>query len=491
MKHSFDLDNFESFLSEQADRHRMYPGDRVWRSIQRQIHGTDRWPALTFGSILTLATLAVVLTISYPKRNLFTNPTAAKDFAQVTAVVGNEAVRNSPASSVQNISAYEGIDARPAYPSVSATAGFSLVKTEENMVPLTPASHNNTADGLAAVETVAPAAGAEEVVTSAGASIITYLPAEETGAQFTAGRLLPLLSSVLPQTNAGLYMVNEATAEFTQSLAQSNETLGANAFLRTTMGYGPVNAGSVRNKRDRWSLQLYATPSISYRYLLEDKKYVDDPSAINGPLAPYLTHPVNEFVRHKAKMGVEAGASILYSITDNFRLKTGLQLNYRQYGIQAFATFMQPAILTLNRSNGVDSLIRYSNISAQNGYRALNLSSNSLQVAVPIGFDLKMAQFKNIGFYLSATGQLTYQIANNSYILSADYKNYLKQPDLDRNFNINTAVEAFLSFDAGGVTWQAGPQIRYQMLPGTTSAYPIREHLIDYGLKVGVVKTLK
>jgi hypothetical protein len=102
-----------------------------------------------------------------------------------------------------------------------------------------------------------------------------------------------------------------------------------------------------------------------------------------------------------------------------------------------------------------------------------------------------MAQFKNIGFYLAASGQLTYQLGNNSFVLSNDYKNYMKQPDLDRKFNINTAVEAFISFKAGGVTWQAGPQIRYQMLPGTTDAYPIREHLIDYGLKVGVVKTLK
>lgn len=70
MKHSFDLDNLESFLSEQADRHRMYANDRVWRNIQQSLHGTDKWPALTFVSILTLAFLAVVLTFSYPNKQL-------------------------------------------------------------------------------------------------------------------------------------------------------------------------------------------------------------------------------------------------------------------------------------------------------------------------------------------------------------------------------------------------------------------------------------
>jgi hypothetical protein len=191
-------------------------------------------------------------------------------------------------------------------------------------------------------------------------------------------------------------------------------------------------------------------------------------------------------------MGAEIGAAVLYQLTDNLRVKSGLQLNYRQYGIEAYATAqMQPAILALDRGQGVDSVIRYTNISAQSGYKQLELSSNFLQLALPVGFDLRLAQANKVGFYVSASSQLTWQLSSNSYIISADYKNYLKQPDLDRRFNINTAVEAFVSFDAGGVTWQAGPQIRYQLLPGSTSAYPVREHLVDYGLKVGVVKTFK
>jgi hypothetical protein len=121
----------------------------------------------------------------------------------------------------------------------------------------------------------------------------------------------------------------------------------------------------------------------------------------------------------------------------------------------------------------------------------MNLSSNFLQIAIPVGFDMKIADTRSVDFYVSAAGQFTYQVASSYYVLSDDYKNYLKQPDIDRKFNINTAIEAFASFEAGGITWQAGPQIRYQLLPGSKDVYPIREHLIDYGFKVGVVKKLK
>ena len=43
----------------------------------------------------------------------------------------------------------------------------------------------------------------------------------------------------------------------------------------------------------------------------------------------------------------------------------------------------------------------------------------------------------------------------------------------------------------GSVKWIVGPQFRYQMLSSYTDNYPIREHLVDYGLKVGLKKTIK
>lgn len=484
MKHSFDLENFESFLSEQADRHRMYANDRVWRNILKSIHGNDRWPALTFASILTLAFMAVVLTISYPNKQL--NLGENLEGQQHIALEGFGGNPNNPSSPTPG-PAQSGQDNPVMGPALIATAKGNEPERHrmrqnfhnaENLGQLAPVVKESATSTLEAIESGSLAAlpeipgQADDLVEPESAQMLTLVAGSGLSGQFTP--------SVLP-------MVGNPS----NSLAPI-ENFPLNNTVRNAMAVGPSHIWPQHKKQSRWGIQLYATPSISYRYLLEDKKYVDDPSAINGPLAPYLTNSVNHFVKHKAKMGTEIGAAVLYRLTDNLRLKSGLQVNYRQYGIEAFATSsLQPAILALERDNGIDSVIRYTNISAQSGYKQIELSSNFLQLALPIGFDIKLGQANRFGFYVSAAGQLTWQLARNSYIISADYKNYLKQPSLDRKFNINTSIEAFVSYDAGGITWQAGPQIRYQLLPGSIKAYPVREHLVDYGLKVGIVKTLK
>jgi hypothetical protein len=80
---------------------------------------------------------------------------------------------------------------------------------------------------------------------------------------------------------------------------------------------------------------------------------------------------------------------------------------------------------------------------------------------------------------------------NQAYLLSTNLRNYAKVPSLYRDFHINTAIEAFLSINMGSYKWNIGPQIRYQLLSSYKQNYPIKEHLYDYGFKVGVTKTLR
>jgi hypothetical protein len=492
MKQSFDLDNFESFLSEQADKHRMYANDKVWHNIQQSLHGIDRWPALTFASILTLACIAVVLTITYPNRQLIKEQQLVqKTQSGATDQIIDKAEIPETLDLTKQAVIAPGIT--PQQP-----VGFTYsVSPSRAAKPAAGEEAAETLDLQAATTSVEKETSFAETTSNVNAGLNAGdatggLTGQIIYTNTRQGELIDVMALSTP-----VQPENKAPGLAPEKVDFNNEPIEKVAeknFVQTSLDYSPGLPAELRKKQPRWSLQIYATPSISYRYLLEDKKYLDDHSSTNGPLAPYLTHSVNQFVRHKPKMGAEVGAALLYQLTDNFRVKSGLQLNYRQYGIEAYATSqMQPAILTLDRGNGngVDSIIRYTNISAQNGYRQIELSSSSLQLALPIGFDLRLAQVNKVGFYVAAAGQLTWQLANNSYLISSDFKNYLKQPDLNRRFNINTAVEAFVTFDAGGVTWQAGPQIRYQILPGSADAYPVREHLVDYGMKVGIIKTFK
>jgi hypothetical protein len=70
-------------------------------------------------------------------------------------------------------------------------------------------------------------------------------------------------------------------------------------------------------------------------------------------------------------------------------------------------------------------------------------------------------------------------------------KKYIKAPDLLSNLNLNTALETFLRWDVNNVQFQAGPQLRYQLFSNARGDYPIKEHLVDYGFRFGIVKTLR
>src|ERR1051326_1897477 len=57
---------FEKYLKEQTDQHRMYPSDQVWRNIQHEIHGYRRWPALTFISVFIISALVISTVLLKP-----------------------------------------------------------------------------------------------------------------------------------------------------------------------------------------------------------------------------------------------------------------------------------------------------------------------------------------------------------------------------------------------------------------------------------------
>jgi hypothetical protein len=92
---------------------------------------------------------------------------------------------------------------------------------------------------------------------------------------------------------------------------------------------------------------------------------------------------------------------------------------------------------------------------------------------------------------VAGTIQPTYLLNKNSYLITTDYKNYMREPSLVRRWNVNGGLEAYVSYYTGTVRWQVGPQFRYQLLSTYSRKYPIKEQLMEYGFKVGVSKTIR
>ena len=483
MSKRLNIDELEEFLIDNAEQHRMYPNDRVWRNINQELHGEKRWPALTFGAILTGAIITAGLILVHPDRDLFT-------IQQQVPVVAAE----------------------------NGTKTNIIVPDEHVQVPLQPHNRKHAAYASGFGVTV-PAADVtyDAAIGTATASIASNTPANNyeqvinsNGAENNFGYMPPVTKNNL-HAAAPANIAENITAEVfvrdndpeTEIMAGTNtvaETAAAPAkqFAAETFEDESVNDANLvrgewiskKNKQNRWSSQFYFTPSISYRSLSE-QKYNDPHYATPGPLAVNRSGSVNNFVNHRSGLGFEAGGAVMYQLTSNFRIKAGVQLNLRQYHIEAFASPTEATTLLINRGPLSDSVISYSNIRNLSGYQTTQVTNRYLQLAVPVGFDLRLAQSKKIDLYVSGSIQPTYQFNTNQYLLSTDYKNYTQQPDLVRRWNLNSGLEAFVTYKGkNGTSWQIGPQLRYQLLAGTNRRYPIQEKLIDFGLKVGVVKSL-
>jgi hypothetical protein len=108
-----------------------------------------------------------------------------------------------------------------------------------------------------------------------------------------------------------------------------------------------------------------------------------------------------------------------------------------------------------------------------------------------IGVDFRVLGNNKINFSVGSSIQPTYVFANYSYLLSTNLKNYAKSPNLNRRWNVNSAVEASLNIQQGKFKWSVAPQFRYQMLSSFKDKYPIRENLTDLGIKVGIIRTIQ
>jgi len=178
-------------------------------------------------------------------------------------------------------------------------------------------------------------------------------------------------------------------------------------------------------------------------------------------------------------------------MTPRLKFKTGLQLNVRQYYIETFQSTNDLSSLSLINYGGVETISFYSPYNNNTGYRKTQLDNRIYQLSVPLGIQWDMIQGKHIGITTEASVQPTLTLNNNTYLLSADYKHYTGGSDFIRKWNVNTSVGMNLTYKHGASSWQIGPQIRYQHLPTYSNSYPIKEYLIDYGVRIGFTRQIK
>jgi hypothetical protein len=92
---------------------------------------------------------------------------------------------------------------------------------------------------------------------------------------------------------------------------------------------------------------------------------------------------------------------------------------------------------------------------------------------------------------MSGSLQPSFSIYSNGSIITSEFKDQVAvDPYLYRRFNVLTGLECFFRLNAGSFDIQAGPQVRYQLLSNNLVASPYREHIMDYSMKIGIIKKI-
>ena len=275
---------------------------------------------------------------------------------------------------------------------------------------------------------------------------------------------------------------------------KTDETKEVQVNIRWMEDSYPLTIESVTNSyerqkhspRFRW--QLHFTPTISYRSLKEDAKFITQARMNLSNMPAAATPDLENVITHRPDLGMQLGISGSYPLGKRLDWITGLQFNVSKYDIKAFNYPSEVATIALVNSWGGPTAVSTVTSFRSNGFmsRANWLRNYYYSISIPMGFEWRVLGKKHNHWGISATVQPTYVVGNRSYIISMDYQNYAEVPYLIRKWNLNFGVETYAKFNIGKTDFRVGPQLRYQAFSSFKKGYPMQEHLYDIGVKLGV-----
>lgn len=486
-------DELEQFLQDEVKDHRMYPSDKIWRNINAEVNGHQRWPALGFISLFIISALTVstLLNINPSQKLLRANSLRQKDPNKLPIQDLKHSPNDFDATAPSNLTANtienlkrKGNPLEPESSNLEETPVIALdlsKRVEPITVLKTREKTTNKPTMIHETAIVVP------MGTMASRELspekLQYLTEMNEQATMSAGNTKSesLDQTAVDQTDKAVEPVSKTAVK---------EQHPTDQFLQDFAYVPPTRIE--RGKNSKFGFGFFITPSTSYRRLTDDKaKDLLGAAPASAPVGLNYTTDVNSIVRHKPAIGLELGFAMLYNMSNRLKFKTGIQFNTRQYYIETFQASTDITVISLVNNRGVENISVFSPYNNNNGYKSTQLDNKMYQVSIPIGFQYDLIQGRKLGITAEASIQPTFTLNKTLYLLSTDYKHYADGNNLMRKWNINSAVGINLTYKTGAYQWYLGPQARFQHLPTYSNKYPITEYLMDYGIRLGFIKQLK
>lgn len=470
MENRFSNRDFEQFVKQNADQYRMYPSEKVWKNIHHNLHTRRRWYGIGLG-LLLLTTAAVTGVMLSPGKK-------------------DQIASKQPSSSSKTVSSKES----KANPKIFIASAAH----KQTHSPLT-SNDENLQNRLFSIDAINVEETNNDYTDYASASV-SPVPNETLRATaIVQTDLVAKAATVNTKRN-----ISNKPAIVAAEIKNNQPVLAENKVsspikdeplvTAEKKDIYPLSIESVVNSykhtkaKKKLSWEVYFTPTISYRKLKENKDFINSTLANNNALNYYTAiADINSLVTHKPDMGLQMGFNAGYPLSKNLKVLAGLQFNVSKYDIRAYTYNSEVTTIALNTGGGSNSVSTISNYRNFSGDDASWLRNLYISASMPVGLELKLNRSDKAEFGVAATVQPTYMLGDRVYLISTDYKNYAEVPSLTRKWNFSGGFEAFAGMSTGKLQWRIGPHVRYQMLSSFDSKYPVKEHLFDFGLKIGVM----
>ena len=511
MENKFYTDDFEHFLKESADNFRMYPSKRVWNSLYNNLHPGRKWPSLA----VCLLLVSSVIFIGIANKNEFTGSAkitkanelqlasiARPAIESITLISPEQVDKNSSVASenarndepesfsANSVGQKSNLALNNNKPKISNSIAKNDLLTASTNISISPkrARRTNQLTKYRSAMQITATPFENESLVSADKLTIKDADKDQIVATSITAHEIAVTES---DKKVDLSILTSATPTVLVDIAMANDKKTQKEWVEDFAFHNKPTA----SYRDRLFSQFYFTPSVGFRTLAKNvENNVVSRNAAFVTNAAGTTAGINHSVTQSASLNVEAGYSLNYAYSKITRLKVGLQLNYTNYRIHAFDMgHFTSTTLLLNDvygNNGTELISRSTTLANLPGDASNKiLDNNTLQVSIPLGADFKVAGKNNIQWFVGATVQPTYVLFGNSYLISSDLKNYIYDPSFIRKWNVNAGIETFVSYKTkGGLVFNAGPQLRYQLLSTYNKSYSYTEKLYNLGIKMGVTK---
>lgn len=514
METRFDMDNFEQTLKEHADQFTMIPSKRVWNGVYNSLHPGSKWPSLTM-LLFFLLTLVGIGPLNQSSKNYtastlpdntqqsVTDESDSKVFTMNTYLKADTYLteKNSMAKVIplKNTSAQSDlvqnnfIESRS--PSVVIESDAVAIESESDKSTIRNSHDLQNSAFISFGELVTEAEPGKTVPVTAVVNMPDFL-----------GNHIPTAPAkgIIVEKNAEkkhTFIFNEnAIFDDSNTLISFLKSNPGNPILIGIEDIDNEDAGNEsatevttlkkttrRNSKTTWI--FFATPAITTTYFTG--KSPEDPDLLNAT-SPLIVNPrqIGNTMRYNARVGLSIGAEINHEFANDWEIVSGTQLSYSGYNILAHKVHPSFSYLYLrdDETNTMQPKKYITYYGSGEGLDEVVLHNNSIQLSIPIGIKHSVWKNNNVEIKIGTSLQPSLVVKGQAYILSSDGRNYVNDPDLMRPVNLSGEFNSSISFQREKVKWHIGPTIRYQAISSYRNIYPVNEHLIDYGIRIGISK---